>query len=383
VDLEDLVRTKQLIVCVGSGGVGKTTVSAAIALEAARLGMTVCVLTIDPARRLANALGLDTLGNVATMVERARFEQAGLDAPAGELWAMMLDSKRTWDDLVMRFAADAAQARRILDNHYYQQISSALAGSQEFMAMEKLFELHESGVYDLLVLDTPPARHALDFLDAPKKMIGFMDESVLRIFLAPGIAGLNLFKSSGAWMFGALQRLTGFDVLRDISDFVGSFAGMHAGFQDRAARVETLLRASGSAFLLVTSPNPATVDDARYFHRKLVDYRMPLAGFIVNRVHREALTESGAKEAWQAMRQEPARLLRELAPQPDADLGVRLAEHLDRVEALARRDTTQIERLARACPEPQLWRTVPAFDVDVHDLSGLTRINRYLFPLTS
>jgi anion-transporting ArsA/GET3 family ATPase len=383
VDLEDLIRAKKLIVCVGGGGVGKTTVSAAIALEAAERGLTVCVLTIDPAKRLANALGLESLGNVATRVERGRFEEAGLSAPAGQLWAMMLDTKRTWDDLVRRFAADGAQAKRILDNHYYQQISSALAGSQEFMAMEKLFELHESGAYDLLVLDTPPARHALDFLDAPKKMMGFMDESVLKVFLAPGMAGLNLFRSSGAWMISALQRLTGFDVLRDIADFVGSFSGMHAGFQDRAAKVDALLRANRSAFLLVTSPNPLTVDDARYFYRKLVEYRMPLAGFVVNRVHREALAEPGAKEEWQAMRQDPARIVRGLGLAGDSDLAIRLAENLDRFEAIAQMDTTQIERLTRACPGPHLWRTVPAFDVDVHDLSGLNRINRYLFPLIS
>jgi anion-transporting ArsA/GET3 family ATPase len=382
-ELEDLVRTKQVIVCVGSGGVGKTTMSAAIALEAADLGLTVCVLTIDPARRLANAMGLPSLGNVATRVESARFEAAGLAAPKGQLWAMMLDTKRTWDDLVTRFAADAAQARRILDNHYYQQISSALAGSQEFMAMEKLYELHESAAYDLLVLDTPPTRHALDFLDAPKKMMGFMDERVLNAFLAPGRLGLSLFQNSTAWMFGALQRLTGFDVLRDISDFVGSFSGMHAGFRDRAAKVEELLRANRSTFLLVTSPNPQTVEEARFFYRKLVEYRMPIGGFVVNRVHPEALGAPGAKDVWAAMRQDPGQLLRSLDLPAAPDLGVRLADNLDRFEALARRDALQLDRLALACPGPHLTRLVPAFDVDVHDLSGLSRINRHLFPAAS
>jgi anion-transporting ArsA/GET3 family ATPase len=378
-DLEHLVRTKKVIVCVGSGGVGKTTMSAAIALEAAELGLTVCVLTIDPARRLANALGLDSLGNVATRVAGDRFEAAGIPEPAGQLWAMMLDTKRTWDDLVTRFAADEAQARRILDNHYYQQISSAIAGSQEFMAMEKLYELHESGTYDVVVLDTPPTRHALDFLDAPKKMIGFMDEGVLRMFMAPGRLGLSAFQSSGAWMLAALQRVTGFEVLRDIADFVGSFSGMHAGFRERAAKVEALLRADRSTFLLVTSPNPLTVDEATYFQRKLVEYRMPWAGFVVNRVHELALAEPGAKDAWKKMRREPAEILRVLDVPADPDLAGRIAENLDRVEALARRDAAQLDRLTRACPGyPR--RTVPAFDVDVHDLSGLTRINRHLFP---
>jgi Oxyanion-translocating ATPase len=167
--LLELVRSQNVLVCVGSGGVGKTTVSAAIAMHAAQLGRTACVLTIDPARRLANSLGLNELGNRPTRVEDARFDAAGLPRPSGRLFAMMLDTKRTWDDLVHRFAPSDEQARRILDNRYYQNISGALAGSQEFMAMEKLYELHESGAYELLVLDTPPTQHALDFLDSPKR----------------------------------------------------------------------------------------------------------------------------------------------------------------------------------------------------------------------
>src|SRR5437879_231442 len=180
-DLTELLSRKKIIVCVGSGGVGKTTTSAAIALQAAALGKKVCVLTIDPAKRLANSMGLKALGNQETRISKERLESAGVKGD-GELWAMMLETKRTWAELVTKFAPDAAAKERILANHYYQQISSALAGSQEFMAMEKLFELSESGKYDLLVLDTPPTRHALDFLDAPKKMMGFMDESVLKLF---------------------------------------------------------------------------------------------------------------------------------------------------------------------------------------------------------
>jgi anion-transporting ArsA/GET3 family ATPase len=379
-DLEHLVRTKKVLVCVGSGGVGKTTTAAAIALKAAELGLTVCVLTIDPARRLADAMGVASLSNVATRVEPASFEAAGLPVPPGPLWALMLDTKRTWDDLVTRYAADAEQAERILNNHYYQQISSALTGSQEFMAMEKLYELHDSGTYDLLVLDTPPARHALDFLDAPKKMMGFMDENVLKAFLAPGALGLSLFQSSSAWMLGVLQRLTGFEVLRDIADFVASFSGMHAGFRDRASQVEALLRANRSAFLLVASPSPQAIDEASHFHRRLVDSHMPVGGFIVNRVYGEVLGEPGAKTAWDAMRGDPARLLPGLDLPAGSDLAVRVAENLERFEVLGRRDRVQIDRLERACPTARLRRTIPAFDVDVHDLAGLTKINRHLFP---
>lgn len=381
--LDEIVRTKKVIVCVGSGGVGKTTMSAAIALKAAELGQRVCVLTIDPARRLANAMGLTSLGNTESRIATDRLEAAGVRHPSGQLWAMMLDAKRTWDDLVVRFALNPEQARRILANHYYQQISSALSGSQEFMAMEKLYELHESGRYDVLVLDTPPTRHALDFLDAPKKMMGFMDEGVLRLFLTPsrlaGKLGFGLLKSSSAMMFKVLERITGFEVLRDISDFIGSFGGMHAGFRDRAGKVEEFLRAGGSSFVLVTSPSPPTVKEAEFFFWKLAEYRMPFGGFIVNRVHADALEDAGAKEEWQRMRDHPAEMLQSLGVTGTLSLAGRMAENFDRFQALAEMDASEIARLEKICHSSPFWRTVPAFDLDVHDLSALVHVNTYLF----
>lgn len=379
------MQTKKVVVCVGSGGVGKTTMSAAIALRAAELGRSVCVLTIDPARRLANAMGLISLGNTESRVTNDQLAAAGIQSPKGQLWAMMLDTKRTWDDLVSRYAPNQAQARRILANPYYQQISSALAGSQEFMAMEKLYELHESGRYDLLVLDTPPTRHALDFLDAPSKMMGFMDEGVLKLFLTPsrmaGRLGLGFLTSSSAWMFKALERITGFTVLRDISDFINSFSGMHAGFRDRAKAVEEFMRAGSSTFMLVTSPNPLTVEEATYFYRKLAEYRMPFGGFIVNRVHADALSEPGAKQEWQRMRKEPAQIFQTLDVIGNAALADRISENFERFQVMAEMDAAEIERLRKACAGPHLWRTVPAFDLDIHDLAGLARVNRYLFGL--
>lgn len=381
--LESLVHSRKVVVCVGSGGVGKTTMSAAIALRAAELGKSVCVLTIDPARRLANAMGMPALGNTEARVTDARFEAAGMAAPKGQLWAMMLDTKRTWDDLVVRFAPNPAQAQQILANHYYQQISSALAGSQEFMAMEKLYELHESGRYDLLVLDTPPTRHALDFLDAPAKMVGFMDEGVLNLFLTPsrlaGKLGLGFLTSSTAWMFKALERITGFDVLRDISDFIRSFSGMHAGFRDRAKKVDEFLRTGGSTFLLVASPHPLTVEEAAYFHRKLSEYRMPFGGFIVNRVHADALGGVDAQQLWQQMRGDPDRIFQALGVTGTRELAERVAENFDRFQMLAEMDAAGVARLRRLCAGPHLWRIVPAFDLDLHDLSDLARVNRYLF----
>ena len=381
-ELADLVREKKVIVCVGSGGVGKTTTSAAIALEAARMGKKVCVLTIDPAKRLANSLGLKALGNDERKVS--------VPGAGGELWAMMLDTKRTWDDLVARYAPDAATRERIFANHYYQQISSALAGSQEFMAMEKLEELAESGKYDLLVLDTPPTRHALDFLDAPKKMIGFMDESVLRLFLAPSVKagklGLGLLKTSGAWMFKVLEKITGFEVLREISDFIGSFGGMYGGFKERAAKVETMLRDDRSAFVLVTSPNPLTVDEAIYFFQKLKEYSLPFGGFVVNRFHVDALERRGAKTEWKGIKKDPERIVEALGLATGGKNGVRpelaekIVKNLEAFQALAEMDAEQVERLRAECAGRHFWRTIPAFDLDVHDLDGLGRVNEFLFP---
>lgn len=385
--MRSLLESKKVIACVGSGGVGKTTTSAAIALEAARIGLKVCVLTIDPAKRLANSMGLKALGNTETRIPADRLKSAGIETTKGELWAMMLDTKRTWDDLVERFAPDEAARKRILANHYYQQISSALAGSQEFMAMEKLYELSETGKYDLLVLDTPPTRHALDFLDAPKKMMGFMDESVLKLFLSPslkaGKIGLGLLKSSTAWMFKVLERVTGFEVLRDLSDFIEGFGGMYKGFRDRAAKVENMLREKDSSFLLVTSPNPLTVDEAIFFHGKLLEYKMPFAGFVVNRVHPDTLGLWGAKSEWKRMRKEPTTLLDALGVKVKGAkyeaVAEKMAENFEAYEALAEKDAEQIERLKKECGEKNLWRTVPAFELDVHDLSGLARVNEHLF----
>jgi anion-transporting ArsA/GET3 family ATPase len=363
--LDDLIQTESVIVCVGSGGVGKTTTSAAVALKAAQLGRTVCVLTIDPARRLATAMGLPALGNTATRVG---------DLP---LWAMTLDAKQTWDDLVRRFAPTPAQAERIFANHYYQQISSSLAGSHEFMAMEKLYELHESAAYELLVLDTPPTRHALDFLEAPRKMMGFMDEGVLRLLTTPtrmaGRLGFGMLKSSTALMFGMLQRITGFEVLDDISDFVGSFSGMHAGFHDRAGKVEAYLRSPRSRFVLVTSPDPRTVEDAIFFFRKLREASMPFGGFVVNRVRVDALRTAEAVTEWERLRASPSELTENSA------LAGRLLENFEAYQALAEADGLQIRRLLQSCPGLHFWRTIPELDRDVHDLAGLERINQHLF----
>ena len=243
--IADWLERKEVCICAGSGGVGKTTTSAAIALGMAARGKKVAVLTIDPAKRLANSLGLPELGNEERLV-KADVE--------GELWAMMLDPKRTFDELVEWHAPDERTRDAVLSNRIYQELSNAVAGSQEYMAMEKLHELHQEGRYDLLVLDTPPTRNALDFLDAPKKLAAFIDSRTLQLFTGPGMLGLKVLGRGSGVALSVLKRATGIDLLEDLSAFFSSFGDMAEGFRERAERVNALLADSRSAFVLVTSP---------------------------------------------------------------------------------------------------------------------------------
>ena len=240
-----VLARKEICICAGAGGVGKTTTSASIALGMAARGRKVAVLTIDPARRLANSLGLPELGNEERRVD--------IDAP-GELWAMMLDAKRTFDQLIEWHAPDEQTRDAVLGNRIYQELSGAVAGSQEYMAMEKLYELHQEGRYDLLVLDTPPTRNALDFLDAPRRLAAFIDSRSLRLFTAPGRLGLSVFGRGAGLASSIMSRATGIDLLHDLSEFFRSFGEMSEGFRERAERVNQLLADRHSTFVLVTLP---------------------------------------------------------------------------------------------------------------------------------
>src|SRR5262245_5041913 len=249
-----------MIICAGSGGVGKTTTAAAVALGLAEQGHKVAVVTIDPARRLANALGLADLGNEPHHVE--------VDV-AGELWAMMLDAKRTFDSLIEHLAPDERTRDEVFANRIYQQLSSAVAGSQEFTAIAKLYELDQSGEWDVLVLDTPPSRNALDFLDAPSRLTRFFQGRAIRVFLRPaGLSG-RILGRGGSVVFGILQRVTGVDLLRDLSVFFRSLGGMIDGFTERARSVGALLSDPATTFLIVTAPRHDPVEEAIFFHRKL------------------------------------------------------------------------------------------------------------------
>jgi anion-transporting ArsA/GET3 family ATPase len=366
--VDEILKGKEICICAGSGGVGKTTTSAAIATGMAARGLKVCVLTIDPAKRLADSLGLEELGNEASRVDPALFERHGLEM-RGELWAMMLDAKATFDELVARQAPDEESRDRVLGNRIYQQISSALAGSQEYMAMEKLFELYTEGRFDLLVLDTPPSRNALDFLDAPRRLTQFIEGRSLSVFMRPtGVAAR--FAGRGASMaLSVLKRIVGFDLLADLAEFFNAFSGMVDGFQARAKRVNSLLADRRTTFLVVCGPQGEPIDEAVYFHRKLVEAKLPFGGVIVNKVHYPAERLRGDVEDLEGA--VAGRL-------EDEDLARRVRENFADYQALAERDARNIERLARELRTTGVIR-VPYLDEDVHDLGGLAEIDRYLF----
>jgi len=366
VNVSDVIAGKRIVICGGSGGVGKTTTSAAIAMGAAAAGRKVAVVTIDPAKRLANSLGLEELGNEPSLVDPALFTPAGVEME-GELWAMMLDPKRTFDDLIDRLAPNAKARDDVLGNRIYQELSNAVAGSQEFTAMAKLYELHRDHDFDLIVLDTPPSRNALDFLDAPDRLTQFFEGRALQVFLRPtGLAARVMGRGTGV-VFGVLKRVTGIDLLEDLAVFFRSLSGMIDGFKERAQAVNALLADPGTVFLLVTSPEREPIDEAIFFWRKLKAARMPFGGVIVNRVHHDEAPDADPEEI-------AGSLEEELGPK----LAGKVAENFRDYQVLAKRDRDNIERLAGKLDKPRLV-LLPYLDEDVHDAAGLARINRFLF----
>ncbi|MEV5308326.1 ArsA family ATPase [Streptomyces diastaticus] len=282
----------RIVVCCGSGGVGKTTTAAALGLRAAERGRRVVVLTIDPARRLAQSMGIDSLDNVPRQVPGVEGE--------GELHAMMLDMKRTFDEIVEAHA-DPERARAILENPFYQSLSAGFAGTQEYMAMEKLGQLRATEEWDLIVVDTPPSRSALDFLDAPKRLGSFLDGKLIRLLMAPakvgGRAGMKFLNAGMSMMTGVLGKLLGGQLLRDVQTFVAAMDSMFGGFRTRADATFQLLQAPGTAFLVVAVPERDALREAAYFVERLGAERMPLAGLVLNRVHSSGAAQLSAEQA--------------------------------------------------------------------------------------
>jgi anion-transporting ArsA/GET3 family ATPase len=367
--IAELLRDRRVVVMAGSGGVGKTTTSATVALGLAARGLRVAVVTIDPAQRLADALGLDALGNEPRRVDPAPFERAGLRME-GELSAMTLDVKRTFDDLIARLAPDERTRDQILANRIYRELSGAIAGSQEFTAVAKVHELAQEGGFDLLVLDTPPARNALDFLDAPERLAHFFEGRALRALLRPAGAGAKLLGRGAGMMLGLLGRVTGADLLRDLSEFLRLLSGLVGGFRERAAAVDALLRDPATSFLLVTSPEREPIDEALAFRARLEQARMALGGAIVNRVHTDEL---GAREAGDV---EPLLVA---AAGLSAAVAKQVAAAFADEHALTRRDAANVAQLAGALGPGVPLLQVPQLDEDLHDAAGLVALHAHLF----
>jgi anion-transporting ArsA/GET3 family ATPase len=352
-----LVADRSIIICSGSGGVGKTTTAAALALEGARQGRKACVVTIDPAKRLADALGL--AGGLTNEPRR-------IAGPwRGELWAVMLDTKSTFDDLVATYSASPDQAERIQANRFYRNISGALSGTQEYMAGEKLYELHEEGDYDVVVVDTPPTRNALDFLDAPERLNRFLDHRLYRILMTPTRAYLRAVNVAAQAFLRTLTKVVGGEVLQDAIAFFQAFDGMEQGFRDRAKRVVQLLTAPDTAYVLVASPRKDTVEEASFFATKLGENDVRIAALIVNRVHPVFGAGSAAAAADEAGR---------FPGTPLGELWANLAEF----RQVAEREVAALAGLADlVAPAPIIY--VPFLRSDVHDLEGLAEIGIHLF----
>jgi anion-transporting ArsA/GET3 family ATPase len=364
--VEDLLEGASICICAGSGGVGKTTTSAAIAAGMAARGRKVAVLTIDPAKRLADSLGLSELGNDERRVDPALFERAGVDPGSGELWAAMLDAKATFDDVVARYAPDPATRRRVLDNRIYRQISGSLAGSQEYMAMERLYEIHEGGDYDLLVLDTPPSRNALDFLDAPRRLVAFIEGRAIRLLMRPTGIGMRVAGRGFSLVSRLIRRLTGLDLIDDLTEFFAATGGMIGGFRERAERVDSLLADAGTTFLIVTSPSAESTEEAGYLRGKLAESDLRLGGVIVNRFHSPPEGDRPAVAA---------AIAAELG---DEGLSERVLASYDDHAALADAEAVNVERLVEAGDDAPLVR-VPELAGEIHDLAGLLELDRWLF----
>jgi anion-transporting ArsA/GET3 family ATPase len=383
VTLADVVAGHRIVVSAGSGGVGKTTVAASISLWGALRGRRTVVLTIDPARRLATSLGLETLGSAPHEIPAQLFRDQGL-APAGSLWAMMLDQKGAWDALVERHAPPEARAR-ILENPFYQHLSQTFAGSQEYMAIEQLCVLAESGDYDLIVVDTPPTRHALDFLEAPQRLGDFLDKSVVKWFVRPyfnaGWSALRAVNRSVGFLLRRIEQATGISALADISDFFTSMSGLFENFQGRIDKAYDVLRGPGTAFVLVSSPEEQVLGDAEYLSTKMAALHMPLKGVVLNRIHHEfrpgrrgkRATELGPEDA-----DEVAGMVAQALGGRSAEARELAANFAD-YQALARGESLRIEQFRAALPRRVPLVTVPNFARDVHDLSSLAAMHEHLF----
>jgi anion-transporting ArsA/GET3 family ATPase len=348
--VHELAATRSVIVCCGSGGVGKTTTAAALAVEAATRGRRACVVTIDPARRLADALGLGELTNEPRKVDGSW---------PGELWALMLDTKTTFDAIVTTYASSPEQAERIINNRLYRNISGALSGTQEYMAMEKLHELHSTGQFDVIVIDTPPTRNALDFLDAPRRITRFLDNRLFRLLVMPTTSYLRAVSAATQRILRTIARVVGAEVVDDAVAFFEAFEGMEQGFRDRAQAVIRLLSDDATAFVVVASPLRDAAHEAVFFADKLVEAGLGVDALIVNRMQ----PAFGDREPW--------------LPENASDALRLLAQNRDDFAALAASERKELGELDDAAQGAAVAH-VPVFKGDVHDVAGLDAVRAHL-----
>jgi anion-transporting ArsA/GET3 family ATPase len=391
--LAALLAAREVVVFCGSGGVGKTSTAAASALTAAaRLGGKVLVLTIDPAKRLADALGLEAFGNVARRVPLDAYAELGVE-PRGELWAAMLDTKRSWDELVLRHAPDEATAYRILDNRMYHNVTSRFVQSHDYIAMERLYEVHASGEYDLIIIDTPPTRNAIDFLEAPARMAEFFGGRLLRWLTMPyrigGGRGGRMLNAASKPFYQMADRVLGSQFLQDISEFFLNFQSMYAGFVERAQAVEQLLHDRRTTFAVVTTLEGAPLREAESFCRELIARDFDLGALVLNKSLPEYLLSSDGERAADVFSRESDAIAQELADTGTPGLGDpastarvlrTVADSFRNYQVVARREAelrTELSRLAP--PGPEVVVSVPAFPSDIDDARSLARIGEALF----
>jgi anion-transporting ArsA/GET3 family ATPase len=378
--LERLFAAKEIVIHCGSGGVGKTTTAAAAAAEAAvHLGGKVLVLTVDPAKRLANALGIEQFGNVETRVPAEAFAAAGVE-PRGELWAAMLDTKQSWDDLIHRHAPDEATRDAILANPLYQNLMSRFVQSHDYIAMERLYDLHSSGTYDLIVVDTPPTRNAIDFLEAPARMADFFSSRLLRWLTAP--ARSRVVNLASKPFYTVADRILGTQFLQDIAEFFLLFQSMYDGFVERAEAVERILQDRRTTFVVVSTLESAPVREAEFFVQELAERKLHLGALVFNKVLPEWLLDPGAGTAAKALERSPEAAAEVVAPLVRAE-EAQVARVLHEVGAsflnfqvVARREAEIRAELART---PDVVATAPYLDQDVIDLDGLLRLGDHIW----
>ena len=385
IDLRADLMRRRLLVCVGSGGVGKTTVAAALAVEAARLGRRTLVITIDPARRLANSLGLEELGNAETRIPDSMWESVGM-APEGSLHAMMLDTRSTFDELISRVSPDEGTRARVLNNRAYQHINNTLVNTRDYMAAEKLYDVYTKGAYDLIVLDTPPMKNAIDFLESGSLLTRFLDEKIMRWFLTPydesRVFGRRMMLGTSAIAFRLLGSIFGREFLDELSEFFLAFKDLYRGFRERSERVAALMAdRNETRFAIVCSPRPTSIDEARFFHEQLTERQINGGVFIVNQVGRYKDRYPYADRRFLGIG-ERTWLAGRLADAPKADLDLlceRLEANFREAYQISLADQDTVETLRSWVGRDQTFRPVPRFIDEVMDFEGLLEIARQVF----